>query len=644
VTRRAGGAAFLLVVALLVFAAGIATGARAATVDYLHVAANEGHSAGGHAAVRIGRNVYHYQHRAPGLLVAVRHDDLDFAWRYGVLQNRTVRVAHLTVSDEVRERLRAGFNRRHLRQRRHLEAGAALRRDAALFADWRRGLAPGERVCVRGAGLFGDAGRRGPSGERAAPALRELARHLTRRHGTGYLQDRLRDGEHALETLAASVAAVPTAGAHDLPDVGYRFADAHHDLTARLVALRVLADARPVRADVLRRLGPTTPPLGSGEIAWLRRLRARLLHDLARLPDSSRPDWGFPLLLGMARLQAIDASLAGGHLVVLDAFGPEAQVAPDADPPGFARELAEAASNRLTAVRVALADAAADGSAYARLEHAANRHLEQTRALASGAPVRVAEDPLLPAACARVAGLPEPRAARGTLPALHDAAVDLADHWAEALRERYGYQLTEANCVTEIFATIESTLGADEAAELTGTRGALAFIPFVSFDSLVRGAAHAAVDTIPSYRLRRLRAMQSDAPAWLVHLRESSTLTSTLYRRNADDPVFLFFTDDAVLPRPLYGVANLAAGLAQTAAGVVWAPLDGGRMVRLGLRGAGFSLPELAFVNIRKGRMTHVPDVPVTTPARTTAARPPARSLPPRSGAGSPVAGAPASR
>jgi hypothetical protein len=160
----------------------------------------------------------------------------------------------------------------------------------------------------------------------------------------------------------------------------------------------------------------------------------------------------------------------------------------------------------------------------------------------------------------------------------------------------------------------------------------------------VREAPHTAVETVPSYRLRRLRAMQAETPALLVHLREASTLTSTIYRRNAHDPFFLFFTDDAVLPRPVYGLANLAAGLAQTAAGLLWAPLDRGRMVRLGLRGAGFSLPELAFVNIRKGRMTHVPDVPVTTPARTTAARPPARSLPPRSGAGSPVAGAPASR
>jgi hypothetical protein len=123
--------------------------------------------------------------------------------------------------------------------------------------------------------------------------------------------------------------------------------------------------------------------------------------------------------------------------------------------------------------------------------------------------------------------------------------------------------------------------------------------------------------------------MRADTPALLVHLREAGTLTSTIYRPNAHDPFFLFFTDDAVLPRPLYGLANLAAGLAQTALGVVQAPLDRGRTVRLGLRGAGSSLPELVFVNVRKGRMTYAPDPAVTTPARTAASRPPARSRPP---------------
>ncbi len=44
-----------------------------------------------------------------------------------------------------------------------------------------------------------------------------------------------------------------------------------------------------------------------------------------------------------------------------------------------------------------------------------------------------------------------------------------------------------------------------------------------------------------------------------VYLRESKTLTSTIYPRTPDDSFFLFFTDDAAAPRPNLGALNLAS-------------------------------------------------------------------------------------
>jgi hypothetical protein len=68
----------------------------------------------------------------------------------------------------------------------------------------------------------------------------------------------------------------------------------------------------------------------------------------------------------------------------------------------------------------------------------------------------------------------------------------------------------------------------------------------------------------------------------------------------------VFFTDDTVALRPLLGAANLVAAAGASVAGLVTMPLDHGARLRAGLRGALFSLPELAFVNIRKGSFTHV--------------------------------------
>jgi len=92
-----------------------------------------------------------------------------------------------------------------------------------------------------------------------------------------------------------------------------------------------------------------------------------------------------------------------------------------------------------------------------------------------------------------------------------------------------------------------------------------------------------------------------------VWLRECNVLTSTIYPRNTDDSFFLLFTDDVVAPRPLFGTVNLAAGLGAAAVGIPLLPFDGGQTLMAGLRGAVFSLPELAFVNLRKGSFDHVP-------------------------------------
>jgi hypothetical protein len=93
----------------------------------------------------------------------------------------------------------------------------------------------------------------------------------------------------------------------------------------------------------------------------------------------------------------------------------------------------------------------------------------------------------------------------------------------------------------------------------------------------------------------------------MVYLRETSTLTSTIYRPNDTDSFFLFFTDGAVLGRPFYGLANLAAGLGQTVWGVARSPVDRGHTLRAGALGMVYSLPELLLINVRKGTFEYGP-------------------------------------
>jgi len=154
--------------------------------------------------------------------------------------------------------------------------------------------------------------------------------------------------------------------------------------------------------------------------------------------------------------------------------------------------------------------------------------------------------------------------------------------------------------------------------------GTLAFIP-AAWSRAVR-ETYAVAETVlfPSYRLAGLAQLYARDGGIGVRLREANTLTSTLYRRNPADSAFLFFTDDAVATRPLLGALNLAAGFGASAAGLLAAPADGGALLRAGLSGMLWSLPELVFFNVRKGSLLYAP--------RALGAEPP-RARPRRAGA-----------
>jgi hypothetical protein len=197
---------------------------------------------------------------------------------------------------------------------------------------------------------------------------------------------------------------------------------------------------------------------------------------------------------------------------------------------------------------------------------------------------------------------------------------------AEELGAVYGYDLFSQNCVSAIFDTLESALPQHEVADRLGgevaLRNTLNFIPRVSIGAVERNYRVSERGEIPSLRRTELAAMYARENSTRVYLRESNTLTSTIYRDNPRDGFFVFFTDDTIWTRPIYGAVNFVAGLGQALVGLVRAPFVGPRELLAGAEGALFSLPELFFVNFRKGSLDYGPtDVARTRLAIDEAAR-----------------------
>lgn len=563
----------------------VASGAVAADVVYLHVEANEGGASGGHVALRVGDAVFHYQHEAPGVLALHRDAPERFEQRYRLLQNRTIHAAHVAVDDAAAERLADELTRRHLVGQRQRACRAALDEDVRLLS-----AMDGERVdlAIAGAGFFADGG----DGEPALIALRDRVDRLALRVAAV---------RRRLEALRYdAVAPAPTPSADGAPPC-WGFAQRYLDALAMLRALDVLAAARPLRRDAIRSadlpLRPDEPPVLAAH-------RDALADRLVRLVASDNPGAGFALLVGMARLVALTHTLAGGRWIVLDAYPTDApSLEADRD---VLDALIPRARRELDVARNALVARGADGgeAVLGDVEAAANRLAELHAARDDGRPLRIQSGPLLPSRAAGVDPLP-------TVPP--GAAASLAE--ARARRDRYDaayvalnrYELLTRNCVTELFAAADTAMR-------PSPHGPLDFIPFVAAASVADTWPVTSREERASYRRMRLAALSGAG----ARLRETNTLTTTIYRSNRDDSVFLFFTDDTIAPRPLFGAANLLVGLGAGVAGLATLPVDRGALLRAGLWGALWSLPELVFVNIRKGSFV-LPQAETTSNTSTSA-------------------------
>jgi len=575
-------------------------------VDYLYVESNEGGSSGGHVGLAIDDEIFHFQQDAAGLLRLRRDSRARFRLRYALFENRPVHLTRVALGDADAARLRDALVRRHLREEAEDARGVALDADVALLeAALRQARGGVETLPARAAGYF-DVAAAIP-----AAALADLRAGVAARHGPGFLAARAAAVRAALAALPLRATPAGTAALGDAPTLATR----HRELREQLAALDLLAAAPPLRADALV-AAPGTALMAAERVALATHAAARR-DALAALPDSARPDWGYALLLGMARLAAQQASLAEGRLLLLDAWPADAP-APPLPRPGdqaayFAalRGQADGAVARRRAACLAPppGEPPCDQRAYTRLETAANRAVDLRRAAAAGAPPRAAPDPLLPerpAARADTLAVGDAAAAAGELAAARAAA---AAHRA-GLRAARRYALVGRNCVSELFASIDAALAGADGAVAAAPQAALGGpvdgelwdgIPFVSaanVDDTWHVLGH---QFWPSFRQQSRAARLARAPGAAAWLAETTTVGAASYRAGADDSTFLFFTDDALATRPLFGAANLVVALADGVLGLATWPADGGRRLRAGARGALYSLPELAFVNIRKG-------------------------------------------
>jgi hypothetical protein len=591
--------------------------------DYFYIESNEGGSSGGHTAVRFGQDVYHFQNEA-GLLVLRRERAHDFLYTYALLGNRTVHSTRIGVSEESLSDLVDRFRVRHRAQEAQLRVEDALARDRGLLESLRDReedpkSSPEERLLsVPGLGYFDLL----PSTtvDRSATLL-SLGHDIVRVHGPDFLANRRLALTEEMRALSRQD---PTSWAAEVPTSVYNhpaFARAYSnrwvDLVAGLAALDTLDKARPLAATTHHAPLHESFVLEPEDIQVFAQYAKKLTGQLVELAASRRPDWGQTLLVGMARLSALNQSVASGRLVFLDTFPEESEALGhvEIDQQGEVEGIMLSENQKQFEASRAYfrSTAAPDELAWERLEERSNRYFEMLRALRGRPSIRVAQGHLVPmlAGPYRVPIWPQRSGPR--LSEDLERARERERSYSRAMRRLHRYDLFTQNCATAIFETLNDSF--ENSVEISeqrlggyvSSRYSLAFIPFVSAREVNGRYRVIQRETILSYRQLRLQTMKNRESPIRVALRESNTFTSTTYHRNANDSFFVFFTDDTPLLRPLFGAVNLVAALGESVLGVLAAPLDRGDILVRGLRGTFVSLPELVFANIRKGSNDWIP-------------------------------------
>ncbi len=584
--------------------------------QFLYIDANVGGSSGGHCALRLNNTVYHFQYYPDGIFRLIRESWAHFRYIYNDLENRTIHIARIQLQPDDKIAIKEHLDYFYLVQSAHLERLQALDDDTKLILDFNHNR---RQISIAGAGLF--AFQKNPD---------EISTTIHRIITDAYGQDYLERNIKVLDLELTEQPPVIVRLKKDIHVTNQAYPEnitvlekTYSENRSKRTALQILNQSLPIERheltdlDEFNRFGDMQG-LNKNERRKLEKYAKLLQTSVVHLPSSSRPDWGYPLLLATARLQAVMYSLAENRLFLLDPF-PEAYKSPVTDKVEkdltITSQLAERAHRTYQKIRhEVFAKKALDERSYNRLEESAGRFAELERGRLSGKTVRIAYGRLIPSRTAEVA-LPIPITGPGKIRDMLTAARFNKKFYHNKLKKCYPYNLVTRNCATELIRTLNAAFkNKNEIIRALGGSivpgNDLSFIPFALFDLVRKRFRVTGIEVLPGFRKRMLaRLQQQKSRSAALYLRECNTLTSTIYQPVADDTPFIFFTDDIILVRPIYGISNTVYGLISTAAGIFTLPFDRGRRSLKGLKGTIYSLPEIFFFNIRKGSFDYVDDL-----------------------------------
>lgn len=563
------------------------------SLDYIYVNANTGQSSGGHSAIRLGKIVYHFQYFPDKIFHIIREPWEDFRYTYGIQENRTIYVRKIELSKNDFIFFLNRLNEIYLYQKKELDNLEKLEDDVKILESILKG---DETVYLKGVGYFS-------KNQKNTQSYKSLNTKIAIRLGNNFILKKmisLRKKINEFEIPTNKELDIDTSK-RNYPATVSHYSTEYIESLSFLKSLEILHEELDLKKDGYFEF--TSNSISERIFDRLSLSINEKENDIIQLLQSKEEMNGYSLLVSISRYLVIRKSLEERKLFFLNSFGKNHSlvVGEALENKTFLEGIEKQITKKMKNLLLEIENSnGLSEKSYTELEDLINRKKEISDGISAKKAIRVNHEIMLPSKEESVY-IYKKENSKLDYKKIYEVYLQNRDKYQLSLQRKYPFNLFTRNCTTEIFRTLNSIMDNDPVrlGEIIQDKDLFVFVPVYAYYSVGEKYKVTGEEVVPS--LRTLIMSENEKKNFLRKIKEISTLSSEYYRFNQEDSIFIFFTDDEIALRPIFGFVNLMAGIGELGYGALISPFDRGERVVKGLQGIFFSGPELIFFNIRKG-------------------------------------------
>lgn len=569
--------------------------------EFIYIDANTGQSSGGHTAVKFQDLIYHFQLYPDGIFHIVREPWFDFRFSYNIIENRSMELIQIYPKITSHEFWENGFRKLYLIQNKHLQ-NLQLYHEDLQFIQYFLGK-NSNFLGVEGLGYFDYT----------------MESSVLKNHFSSISKLWLQEEKIKTWNEVKNYSWEPTGFAYNhFSNVKYPFGyqSFSYKINSKILKLGILEAIEkntPLKENGLVRFHHNES-LTNEEIQKLSKFYNELIDNFPIILKESKDYEYFTVALYLNTIKLIEKIIHEKKWIFLDTLTEHRERI-------FwkKKEDIQKISNETQAyfekVKELVFSKPLTLDSFLILQDSANRVIEIQSSLNGLRPIRNIHGRTLPRKRGLPKLFPKPNVSLELLKKFELEIIQEKDEYYNKLKLLYPYHLITQNCTSEIFFSFDKIHDYDsdkiknDLGKHINPLKSFSFIPFYASYDIKKNYHKTKTNNILSYRKQKLNELKKNKN-WItklgIDLRESFVPTSHIYTKNTEDIQFIFFTDDTILLRPIYGLGNLIYGGLSTLVGVFILPFDNGNIAMKGLKGVFFSFPELFFFNINKGSFLNV--------------------------------------